>query len=123
MTYKLKQILLYTLLIILILSGTYVFLYYIIASEISQLRTLPPLFLVIIILYILVQLGKRFLQDEIKWYNYLYYVGLAAVVIPLPLFSLQENWIFVVTRFGSLFLIISPVIEFIELRKAKEIQE
>lgn len=119
MTYKLKRIIHFTLLIALIILGLYVFGYYIFANDINQLRVLPISFLVVVILYILIQLIKRFLQKEVSWYNWLYYVGLVAVVIPLPLFSLPNDWIFTATRFGSLFLLIPPVIELINLIKEK----
>lgn len=117
MTYKLKRIIHFTLLIGLILLALYIFGYYLFANNINQLKTLPISFLVVIILYIVVQLIKRFLQKEVPWYNWLYYIGLVAVIIPLPLFSIHDDWIFLITRYGSLFLLIPPVIDLIKLIK------
>lgn len=89
------------------------------ADQIIELRTLPTGFLIAVIVYILTQLIKRYLQKKMPWYNWLYYLGLIAVVLPLPLFSVQGDWIFSVTRWGSLFLVIPPLIEIIALSRMK----
>lgn len=116
---KFNRGILYLLLVVLIAAALYVFIYYLMANSITDLRSLPTSFLIAVIVYILAQLIKRFIQKKMPWYNWLYYVGLIAVIIPLPLFSVQSNWVFSVTRYGSLFLLIPPVIEFILLMKKK----
>src|SRR5690554_5052110 len=118
MTYKLKRFFLMVILVLLILMGIGVFIYYLIASDIAQLRKLPPYLLMMVLVYILGQLAKRFFLDEYYWYGWIFYVFLIWFVIPLPFFSLQDNWIFVVTRLGGLFLILPPLIEFLTLIKA-----
>lgn len=123
MTYKLNRLVLLILLFTLILLGLYIFGYYLFATDIDQLKTLPISFLVVVILYIGVQLIKRFFQKETPWYNWLYYIGLISVVTPLPLFSLQDDSIFLVTKFGSLFLLIPPVIDLIRVLKKKELSQ
>lgn len=120
MTYRLKRIFHFILLIALILSGLYIFGYYLFANDINQLRTLPVSFLVVVIFYIAIQLIKRFFQKEVPWYNWLYYIGLLAVVSSLPALSLQDDWLFLITRFGSLFLLIPPIIDLIKLIKQKK---
>lgn len=117
MTNKLKRFFLMVLLVILTLMGIGVFVYYLLASNIAELRTLPPYLLMMVVVYVVGQLVKRFFQDKTPWYGWMYYIGLVAVIIPLPFFSLQEGWIFGVTRVGTLFLIIPPLIEFLTLRK------
>lgn len=109
----------YLLLTLLIASALYVFVYYMLANDILELRNLPTSFLIAVIIYILVQLIKRFLQKKMPWYNWLYYIGLAAIIVPLPLFTAQGNWMFSVTRWGSLFLLVPPLIEFIVLIRSK----
>lgn len=120
-TNKFNRVTLYLLLIVLIVSGLYVFSYYMLANEITELRTLPTSFLIAVIVYILAQLIKRFIQKKMPWYNWLYYLGLMAVIIPLPLFSVQGNWVFSVTRYGSLFLLIPPLVEFLILIRKKSV--
>lgn len=108
----------YLLLVMLIASALFIFIYYMSANQILELRTLPTSFLIAVIVYILVQLIKRFVQKKMPWYNWLYYLGLIAIIIPLPLFSVQGNWVFSVTRWGSLFLLIPPLIEFLVLLRS-----
>src|SRR5690554_7710257 len=120
-TNKLNRVTLYLLLIVLIVSGLYVFSYYMLANEITALRSLPTSFVIAVIVYILAQLIKRFIQKKMPWYNWLYYLGLMAVIIPLPLFSVQGNWVFSVTRYGSLFLLIPPLVEFLILIRKKSV--
>ena len=116
---KINRGILYLLLVVLIAAALYIFFYYVMANSITELRTLPTSFLIAVIVYILAQLIKRFIQKKMPWYNWLYYLGLFAVIIPLPLFTAQSNWLFSVTRYGSLFLLIPPVVEFVLLLKRK----
>lgn len=116
---KFNKGVLYLLLVILIASALFVFQYYLFASTITDLRTLPTSLLIAVIVYILTQLIKRFIQKRMPWYNWLYYVGIIAIIIPLPLVSTEGDWIFSVTRYGTLFLLLPPVIEFILLLRKK----
>ena len=120
MTYKIKHFLLLVVLLVLIAAGTFVFGYYITASEPSDYQNLSLTFLLIVMLYIAGQLTKRFLQEKAPWYGWLYYIGLISVVAPLPLIGLMDDTIIKVTRFGSLFLILPPLIEFVLLVRKKE---
>lgn len=120
MTYKIKHFLLLVVLLLLIAAGTFVFGYYITASEPSDYQNLSLTFLLIVMLYIAGQLTKRFLQEKAPWYGWLYYIGLISVVAPLPLIGLMDDTIIKVTRFGSLFLILPPLIEFVLLVRKKE---
>lgn len=117
MTYKLKRFFLLIILVILILTGFGVFIYYLLQGNVSELRTLPPYFLIMVVIYIVGQLIKRFFQDTTPWYGWVYYIGLVAVIIPLPFFSLDESWLFLITRIGSIFLILPPLVEFASLIK------
>lgn len=120
---KLQKGIIYLLLAVLIIAASYIFIYYLLANDITDLRSLPTSFLIAIIAYILAQLIKRFIQKRMPWYNWLYYIGLIAVVIPLPLFSVQGSWVFSLTRWGSLFLIVPPLVEFVSLVKAKPVSK
>src|SRR5690554_3573787 len=88
---KFNKGVLYLLLVILIVSALFVFQYYLFASTITDLRTLPTSLLIAVIVYILTQLIKRFIQKKMPWYNWLYYVGIIAIIIPLPLVSRSEE--------------------------------
>ncbi|HLV41367.1 MAG TPA: hypothetical protein VKY37_03750 [Brumimicrobium sp.] len=118
---KINRGVLYLLLVVLIAAALYVVGYYFMANSIVDLRSLPTSFLIAVIVYILAQLIKRYIQKKLPWYNWMYYLGLIAVIVPLPLFSVQGNWVFSVTRYGSLFLLIPPLVELIVLIKKKSV--
>jgi hypothetical protein len=115
---KFKKSILDTLLVILIASSNNIIVYYTFAVKIGALRVLPTSFLLVVIVYILAQLGKRYFEHKTPWYNWLYYIGLAAIILPLPLFSMKGDWIFPISRYGSFFLLIPPLIEFIMIIRA-----
>lgn len=110
-----KRILRFLLVIILLLTSIYVVFYYWSVSEIEDLRSLPSILLTAIVIYIAVQLIKRFVRKKIAWYDWFYYVGLVAVLLPLMTFTASGDWIFDVTKYGSFFLVFPPLVELLEL--------
>lgn len=103
----------YLLLVILILTSGYIFVYYLFANTVIELRSLPPFLIVAIILYLLCQIFKRLLRKKKLWYQWIYIIGIISILLPLPLFSVQNTWIFTVTQVGSIFLLFPPIIELI----------
>ena len=99
------------MIILLIASGTYIVFYYWTANNVSDLRNLPQLLLTSIIIYLLIQLIKRFINKRNSWYDWFYYIGLITILTPLVLLSSSGEWIFNLTRYGSLFFVIPPIIE------------
>lgn len=110
-----KRILRFVLIIVLLLTSSYVVFYYWSASELEDLRNLPSILLTAIVIYIAVQLIKRFVRKKVAWYDWFYYLGLVAVLLPLMTFSASGDWVFDVTKYGSLFLVFPPLVELLEL--------
>lgn len=115
-----KRIFRFVLVVILLLTSLYVVFYYWSASEIEDLRSLSSVLLTAIVIYIAVQLIKRFVRKKIAWYDWFYYVGLVAVLLPLMTFTASGNWIFDVTKYGSFFLVFPPFVELLELIGTKK---
>lgn len=123
MTDKIKRFLVLTTLVLLIILGGFIFGYYII-GDIEKFRTLPLNFLVTVIIYILIQLVKRYLQkNNTPWYSWLYYIGLVAVFTPLPILGLDDQTVLLTTRIGTLFLFLPPIIELSFLLKKDKKEE
>lgn len=120
---KISRTFLLLLLILLIVTSGYIFVYYLLADTITELRSLPPFLIVAIVLYLLVQLLKRVLLKKRSWHLWIYGLGIIAILLPLPLYAVQNSWIFVVTQIGSLLLFFLPLIEliiFINNRQKKD---
>ncbi|MBW7867641.1 MAG: hypothetical protein H3C31_04880 [Brumimicrobium sp.] len=120
---KLKIYADFALVSLLLISAIFIIIYYLLAKTIIELRDLPPSFLIAIVCYIGAQLLKQLLHKKRPWYNWLYYLGLIAIVIPLPLFSAQGDWLLTLVRFGSIFLLLPPMIElFILSREVSQLK-
>jgi hypothetical protein len=114
-----KKLFLQFLVIVLLICAVLINYYYWTVSDIDELRYLPPYLLTGLIVYIGTQLLKRYLKKKIAWYDWLYYVGLIAVVLPLLAFFGTGDWLFAITSYGVLFFLVSPLIELIQILRAK----
>lgn len=115
-----KRILQFVLIIVLLATSAYIVVYYFNVRDISQLRDLPSVLLSAIVIYIVIQLVKRFIKKKVEWFDWLYYIGLVAILLPLMMFSASETWIFDLTKYGSLFLLFPPIIELLKLIASKK---
>ncbi|MEX2484090.1 MAG: hypothetical protein WED10_06015 [Brumimicrobium sp.] len=117
---SIRRILHFILILVSLVSASFIVFYYWTASNINDLRKLPTVLLTYIIFFILAQLIKRYVKKQMKWYDWIYYLGLIAILIPLPLFFSSGEWMFSVTKYGSLLLFIPSVIElFVLVAKGK----
>ena len=76
------------MLIILLPISAYVLMYYWTNSSSEGLRVLPTLIWSSIIVYIVIQLIKRLITKRVEWYEYTYYLGLSAILIPFVILKL-----------------------------------
>ena len=114
-----KRILKLILATALLIISFYVVFYYWTTDTFSDLRELPPTLLSAIIIYLALQLIKRYIKKTVSWYDWLYYVGLGAILSPLMLLTSTAEWLFDVTKYGSLFILAPPLIELISLALTK----
>lgn len=114
------RILDYILVFVLIVSAVFIIIYYMLAKTMDDLRNLPAYFLLVVVAYIGAQLIKQLIHKKRPWYNWLYYLGLIAIVVPLPLFSVESESVFTITRVGAFFLLIPPIIELYLLSKNRK---
>ncbi|MGM0479115.1 MAG: hypothetical protein ACQERC_07805 [Bacteroidota bacterium] len=92
--------------------------YYLFADNYADLKNVPTTLYVAAILYILIQLIKRNITKKMPWYDWLYYLGLIAIVLPfiLP----EKEWVFSLAIYGSFALIVPPLIELLQLIAKKK---
>lgn len=118
-----KKLFLQFLVFVLLICAVLINYYYWTVSDIDELRYLPPYLLTGLIVYIGAQLLKRYLKKKIAWYDWLYYGGLIAIVLPLLAFFGAGEWMFSITSYGALFFLVSPLIESIQMLRAKSSKE
>lgn len=98
--------------------GVLVFLYYFRAISLEQIRYLPNYLLVYILIYILLQIVKRHLLKLRHKLDWIYYIGLLAIVLPMFFELLFSEPLYVkVVSFSSLFFLIQPLIDLAKLIK------
>lgn len=112
---SIHRIILFILILVSLATSAFIVFYYWTADSINDLRTLPTVLLTSIIFFILAQLIKRYVKKKMKWYDWVYYLGLIAILLPLPLFLSKGEWMFSITKYGSLLIIIPSIIELFEL--------
>ena len=116
-----KNILTIALLIGLIVLGSLVINYYWTNSSLSSIVYVPMYVIVMTFFYILLQIAKRYFISNKNWWDWLYYLGLIGVLLPLY-FANEENldtfqW---VTDYGVLFLIVPLLFDIKELVFSKK---
>lgn len=112
-----KKALSYIFATILLITAVYINFYYWTVSEVDELRNLPPLLLTAVIIYLLIQLIKKSLnKNKVVWYDWVYYLGIVGILLPLISIFSSGEWLFTVTKIGAIFLLIPPIIAVIMLR-------
>ena len=108
------------LLLIMLLLGTLVVMYYWSNDTLESLVIIPKKVLFFVLGYILVQILKRSLSREKKWWDWLYYIALLGILLPTVLADESNASIFhILADYGTLFLIIPVLIDGKKLIDAK----
>lgn len=96
---------------LLILGGIITY-YYWSHESLESLLYVPIYIMILALVYILLQIAKRYLYKEYNWWDWLYYVGLLAMMLP-TLFASEESLSTynLFTDIGVLFLIIPIVLD------------
>lgn len=115
-----KRAIHYLFLILSLIAAVYLVGYYQSAETMADLRVLPNSVLIAVAIFIVLQLLKRFMFKRMYWFDWLYYFGLIAILIPLLLKFEEGEWLHDVTDFGSLFLVLSPLLGILMLILKKE---
>ena len=81
-------------------------------SSLEALKEIPMYVMIFTLVYILIQILKRSIYKEQRWYDWLYYIGLIAIMLPTVMVS-ESNLSFfnIITDTCTLFLIIPIVLE------------
>lgn len=93
------------------LSGTIV-RYYWLDDSLEGMKDVPEYIMVLALIYVFLQIIRRRISAKQEWWDWLYYLGLLAMILPNMLATASHliyyNYL---TDFGTLFLIIPVLIE------------
>ena len=103
----------------LVISGL-VINYYWASNDLADIKAVPIHIMILLIVYIGLQLFKRIVTKKQNWYDWLYYIGLASVAIPVFLAdSTNYASYLLIAQLGTLFLVVPLLIEGYYLNKPK----
>ena len=94
-----------------VLSG-FIIQYYWSTSELFELTVVPMYLMLIALGYILTQVLKRYLFKGRNWWDWLYYVGLTSMMLPIFFATIDNYTLFnVIADYGSFFFAIPLVLD------------
>lgn len=95
------------LLIVMLLLGGIIVNYYWSNDSIESMVSIPMWVMIVTFIYILCQIGKRFVFKKQNWWDWLYYIGLFAIILP-RFFATADNLSFfqLATDIGIVFLLV-----------------
>lgn len=80
------------------------------ATSLNQVSILPVWLLILTVVYIALQMFSRKYSDAGHWWDWVYYIGLLSIMIPVSIINEgNENLCHLTTDFGTLFLIAPPI--------------
>lgn len=105
----------------LLISAGIVAYYYWTSEVLDAIRRVPMKIMLTCLVYVILQIGKRAVLKDNHWWDWLYYIGLLSVMIPTFMASNENaDWLFPLTRIGSLFLLIPALFDIQILLKKSE---
>lgn len=82
------------------------------SDSLSELQRIPIIILVYAVLYIGLQLLTRKLSEVKNWWDWVYYAGLVAIMIPTFLVTEENQKFFnLITDYGTICLIIPVLVD------------
>ncbi|XOV68440.1 MAG: hypothetical protein ACFHU9_04535 [Fluviicola sp.] len=91
--------------------------YYWVNDSLDAIRMLPKYIMFLFLGYVLLQVLKRWLYRDRYWWDWIYYIGLAAAMLPTFMASSQSAHIFhAVTDYGTIFLLLPVVLDLYKLK-------
>jgi len=103
----------------LIFAGM-VIVYYWNSDSLESMKYIPMRILIFVFGYILIQISKRFVFRKQNWWDWLYYIGLIAVILPVYFVSDTSLETFqMIAKIGTIFLVIPIVFDLIQLIKSR----
>lgn len=104
----------------LIIIGGWITQYYWSVETIEEIKKVPILIMVLCMVYVVIQILKRYLFKKQNWWDWLYYIGLLSVMIPAYMATPENLSTFsMMTDYGIVFLIVPALLDGIDILKKK----
>lgn len=98
------------LMVLTIVLGGLIIGYYWSVETYIEMKRVPLYVMIFALTYILVQIGRRYTSAEKNWWEWFYYIGLTAMILPIFFCTPENQSTFnLITDLGSLFFVV-PVL-------------
>ncbi len=116
-----SKIVRYLFIIGIVAIGSWITLYYWSNNTLNTIKYVPIYLMVLTLVYILLQIGKRYLFKKQNWWDWLYYIGLAGMMLGVFFASEKSLELYnSITDYSIVFLIVPGLIDlFDQLQKKK----
>ncbi|HIP32474.1 MAG TPA: hypothetical protein EYG86_06920 [Crocinitomicaceae bacterium] len=106
---------------LMMLFSFFIISHYWMLSPDDSITQIPRTLLLVVFGYILFQILKRFLFQKKNWWDWLYYIGLISIVVPVY-FGEDTNisTMYSLAKFGVLFLMVPLLLDAIQLMNEKK---
>jgi hypothetical protein len=95
----------------LVIVGFLINYYYWSNDSLNSMKHVPLYVMILAFVYILLQILKRYISKKQNWWDWGYYIGLIAVMLPTLLINEENtNFFNIVCNYGVLFLLL-PVVK------------
>ena len=95
------------LLILNLVLGAIIVLYYWSNESVDSIKQIPIYVMLLALGYIFVQIAKRYFFKKQNWWDWLYYIGIIAMMVPTVIADTSNMQLMeLLTDYGTLFLII-----------------
>lgn len=82
------------------------------SSTLEEIRQLPMMVLIMCVVYIGLQMLTRRLTNSQNWWDWVYYVGLLCIMIPVSIANEKNEVLFhAMTDYGTILLIIPVLVD------------
>lgn len=109
---KENKILRASMLVAMLVCGGVIINYYWQTSDLMAIKEIPMYIMIVTLIYILIQIFKRSIYKEQRWFDWLYYIALIAMMLPTVMISENNLSLFnYMTDVCTLFLIVPIVLE------------
>lgn len=106
------------LLLVLLITSSWVVFFYWNTDILDEIRRLPTYVMVLCLVYVIAQILKRLISKSRFWWDWLYYIGLAAAMLPTFMADSDNASMFhLLTDFGTPFLVLPVLFDFYQLFK------
>ena len=117
---KNNQLLHYGIVLVLLALSGVIIRYYWNTEGVDGIKFVPMYVMILAFVYVLFQILKRYLYKEYNWWDWLYYIGLASMMLPTLLASEENlNLMSILTDIGTLFLVFPILLDAFKLIRSK----